>query len=263
MNGEATPDPEVLVLRPQPGADETVTLLRAHGIAARALPLLDIEATAETAAARTLVQRLDEFDRILFTSPAAVRHGIARIDVFWPQYPLRPLWLAVGARTRELLVEAGIEAQAPADDESAEGLLELAAMRAPELRRVLVVRGEGGRDLIARTLEARGVRVEHLPVYRRCARAAALPAAAAIAALVASSGDVVDALLANDGLRLRGRPLIVPSERVAARAREAGFEQVRVARGAGGEATLRALLAIGIGAERGADSAQDDTGATA
>lgn len=244
---DAQPDSQVLVLRPQPGADETVALLRRHGIAAVALPLLDIEALAPSPAARATVQRLDEFDRILFTSPAAVRHGLALIDAFWPQYPLRPLWLAVGARTRALLADAGIKALAPPDDESAEGLLGLDAMQVPELRKVLLVRGEGGRDIIASTLAARGVRVEHLVVYRRRARQAALPAPARISALVASSGDVVDALLANDGLRLSDRPLIVPSERVATRAREAGFERVKVAHGAGGEATHRALLGVGMG----------------
>lgn len=253
---------EVLILRPQPGADETVAALAGHGIAARALPVLEIEPLPESPALRALVQRLDEFDLVVFTSPAAVREGMKWIDANWPQYPLRMRVLAVGARTRELLAEWGLDARSPADHESAEGLLELPELAPPGPAasgpaRVLIVRGEGGRELLARELQARGLRVEHLVVYRRVQCRIAVPVAERVAALVASSADGVDALVASDGLRLRERPLIVPSERVARRARELGFARVRVAAGAGPDATRAALAALGI---NGSGSAGPDRG---
>lgn len=239
----------VLVLRPQPGADETTAVLDAAGIAARALPVLETEALPESPPLRALVQRLDEFDAVVFVSPAAVRTGMMWIDRFWPQYPLRTRWLAVGARTRELLESRGVRARAPAGEASAQGLLDSGLLEAPEVERVLVVRGEGGRETLAEGLAERGVRLEHLVTYRRRALRVTLPAASEVAALVASSGEVVDALVASGGVALAECALIVPSARVAQRARDAGFTRVIVADGAGADVTLDALATLGMGAQ--------------
>jgi uroporphyrinogen-III synthase len=236
----------VLVLRPRPGADETVDALRGHGIPARALPVLELVPRPETPALRELVQRLDEFDVVVFVSPAAVRFGMKWIDAHWPQYPVRTEWLAVGERSRQELASWSIRAGVPERDETAEGLLDSPLLQVPGPDRVLLVRGEGGRELLADELATRGIRVEHLVVHERRPLQVQLPPAGEVSAMVASSVAVVDALVATGGLRLAERPLIVPSERVAAGAREAGFTRVRVAAGAGAPATRRALAALGI-----------------
>lgn len=238
--------PSVLVLRPRPGADETVEALRQHGIPARALPVLELVPRPETAALRALVQRLDEFDLVVFVSPAAVRFGMQWIDAYWPQYPVRTGWLAVGERTRQELEAWSIRAGVPEDEETAQGLLDSPQLQVPGPERVLLVRGEGGREVLVEGLTARGIRVEHLVVHERRPLQVELPPADEVAAMVASSGAVVDALVATGGLRLRERPLIVPSGRVADRARAAGFSRVRAAAGAGVTATRRALAALGI-----------------
>jgi uroporphyrinogen-III synthase len=238
---------DVLVLRPQPGADETVAALEEAGIAARAMPVLDIEAMPDSPALRACVQDLDHHDAVIFVSPAAVRHGLRWIDRYWPQYPLRVRWFAVGARTAAELAAHGIRALVPDGDERAEGLLALRELQAGEVHRVLVVRGEGGRALLAEELAARGATVAFLEVYRRRPRAVALPPLAQVRALVVSSGEVLEACLATGGAGLRTCPLVVPSERVAAGAREAGFTCVEVAAGAGPFATIEALRRLGVG----------------
>ena len=59
----------VLVLRPEPGASETVERAREHGLEAISIPLFAIEPLAwET-------PRADAFDALLLTSANAVRHG--------------------------------------------------------------------------------------------------------------------------------------------------------------------------------------------
>ena len=80
-----------------------------------------------------------------------------------------------------------------------------------------------------------------LEVYRRRPIPVELPPAGAVAAAVASSGEVLDAFLASGGAALADRPLLVPSERVAERARAAGFRHVVTASGAGPAATVAAL----------------------
>jgi uroporphyrinogen-III synthase len=235
----------VLVLRPQPGADETVAELRARGWAAIARPVIATEAVARTPESRARVQRLDEFDLVIFTSPAAVRFGMPQLDEYWPQFPHRLCWVAVGARTRSELEAWDLEAHAPRDERT-EGLLDLAPLRSGDVERVLIVRGEGGRETLADTLAERGLRVEHLIVHRRRPLHVELPAPETIAAVVATSRDVVDAFLACGGATFRDRPLLVPSERVADHARAAGFAGVRNMAGAGFAATIRALREAGI-----------------
>jgi uroporphyrinogen-III synthase len=235
---------DVLVLRPQPGADETVAALRAAGFPARALPVLAVEPLPETPALRLRVQDLDRYDAVIFVSPAAVRVGMRWIDRYWPQYPVRTVWIAVGARTAEDLAAFGIRAVRPESDERAEGLLALAELAQGRVERVLIVRGEGGRELLVEALTARGASVDLLEVYRRRPLPVQLPPVGAVAAAVASSGEVLDAFLASGGAALAERPLLVPSDRVAARARAAGFRQVITASGAGPAATVAALHAL-------------------
>jgi uroporphyrinogen-III synthase len=235
---------DVLVLRPQPGADETVAALRAAGFPARALPVLAVEPLPETPALRARVQDLDRYDAVIFVSPAAVRVGMRWIDRYWPQYPLRTVWIAVGARTAEELAALGLAAVRPETDERAEGLLALAELAQGRVERVLIVRGEGGRELLVEALTARGASVDLLEVYRRRPLPVQLPPAEAVAAAVASSGEVLDAFLESGGAALVDRPLLVPSERVAERARAAGFRRVRTASGAGPAATVAALEAL-------------------
>lgn len=238
-------DAPVLVLRPRPGAEETVEGLVAQGIPALARPVLETAPLPETPALRALVQRLDEFDVVIFVSPAAVRFGMQWMDRHWPQYPARIAWLAVGERTREALAAWDLAALSPVDERT-EGLLELPPLRDSGAQRVLLVRGEGGRETLAEVLEARGMRVEHLVVYARRALRAALPPPDEVAAVVATSADVVDAFVASGGGALAERPLLVPSQRVADHARSAGFRRVRVMGGAGVRATLEGLADLGI-----------------
>ena len=231
----------VLVLRPQPGADETVARLKADGHDARALPLLDRRPLPEDAAARRCVDDLDLFDAIVCVSPAAVSHGLPRITDRWPQLPLRPRWIAVGDATATTLARWDVAAVVP-DDARTEGLLTLEALADAE--RVLIVRGRGGREDLAAELAARGQQVEHLVVYERVAQRVALPEAADVSALVATSAEVVDALLASGGQALFGVPLLVPSARVADHAARAGFERVTRMHGASPTATAEAIAGL-------------------
>lgn len=233
----------VLVLRPQPGADDTAAALAAAGIRAQIAPVLVVDPEPETPASRALVQRLDEFDAVICVSVAAARLGLAAFDAHWPQFPARLRWFAVGERTQSVLAEWGLAALAP-NDERSEGLLSMESLK--RMERVLIVRGAGGREVLAEGLQARGQRVEHLIVYSRRAVAAELPSRATVSAAVATSAEIVDAFVSSGGGRFTEVPLLVPSERVAAHARARGFRRVRTMEGASAEATVRALASLGL-----------------
>lgn len=240
----------VLVVRPQPGADETVAALEAAGISALVLPLLERRPLAETAAMRANIQALAEYSAVIFVSPAAVEFGMAWVDRYWPQYPAATNWIAVGEGTRNALERWGLKVLAPESDERSEGLLALPELTDVRHEKILIMRGLGGRGLLAETLRARGAQVDILELYERQPVSVTLPAADAIAAVVVSSVAVLEALLASGGSSLRERPVVVPSERVAAAAREAGFTQVLEAEGAGPAATVTVLRHLQPGGTR-------------
>ncbi|RMD78261.1 MAG: hypothetical protein D6809_06215, partial [Gammaproteobacteria bacterium] len=113
----------------------------------------------------------------------------------------------------------------------------------------------------AEELARRGARVEEVAVYRRAPPARGLEALApearaAVGAVVVTSGEALEQLLAmarRAGLEawLRSRCLVAISARVAARAREAGFREVLTAPRAADEGLVEALAAWRRGAGGG------------
>ena len=165
----------VIVTRPQPQADAWVAGLAAAGLDAVALPLIDIAAAADPAPLAAAWHRLDEIDLAVFVSPnAAARFFAARPAGM--RWPAQTLAAAPGPGTARLLHELGVPAdrlvEPPANAPSfdSESLWPvLAARRDWHAARVLVVRGDGGRDWLAATLRERGAQVAHVAAYRRLA----------------------------------------------------------------------------------------------
>lgn len=197
---------------------------------------------------RASIQALAENRLVIFVSPAAVAFGMALIDRHWPQYPVTVDWVAVGERTRQALAQWGVAALAPAgDDERSEGLLALPELEAVVGEKVLIMRGRGGRELLAESLRERGARVALLELYERVPLSVSLPDSGEVAGLVVSSVAVLQALLDSGGAALAARPVVVPSERVAVAARQAGFQYVCCAHGAGPAATVAAIASLAEG----------------
>jgi uroporphyrinogen-III synthase len=104
-------------------------------------------------------------------------------------------------------------------------------------KRILIFRGEGGRELLAGSLRARGARVDYAECYRRGrpqadpAPVLAALAAGQIGALTAFSGETLDNLLALLGPAcppvLFDLPLFVPHPRIAEHGRKLGFRAIQ------------------------------------
>src|SRR5690606_6373853 len=158
---------------------------------------------------------------------------LALLDRYWPQPPMRQRWFAVGAATGALLDAYGLDACWPDSGDDSEALLALPALHealAVPDPRLLILRGEGGRDWLGERLREQGVAVDYLCLYRR--RLPAHPAGAlagavrehALNGLVVSSGEGLanlQVLAGADWPALARLPLFVPSPRVAALARAA------------------------------------------
>lgn len=220
----------VLVTRPAHQAEELCRLIEGAGGEAIRFPAIDIRPWAGAGAADRLA-RLGDGDLAVFVSANAVE--CAR-----PYLP-RPLppgvqFAAVGRATARALQRAGLPVHlAPERGFDSEALLALPQLQEVRGRRVVIVRGQGGRELLADTLRRRGASVDYAEVYRR-----ALPQGADVAGLRARWADSgIDVVVATsaDGLRnletllgaagrplLQRTPLVVIGERMLKMARDMG-----------------------------------------
>lgn len=225
----------VLICRPEPEASRLATLFSASGADVRVMPLIDRQPLPETPERRTLILDLDQFSHIIAVSPYAARLLLDELDTWWPQVPSGIRWYAVGAGTARVFSEYGISTRKPARGWTSEALLALPSLTAMNGERVLLARGEDGRELIRQTLESRGARVTVLPLYRRlfpdytAHQVNEILGKFAPEAIVTLSGETLQnliALCAKSGHNLYDRLLIVPADRVAEQARGAGFRHI-------------------------------------
>ena len=178
---------------------------------------------------------------LVFTSSNAVQYGLSAIRDLASEDACTVI--AVGKRTLEALQSESIDAITP-EREDSEGILELPIFQDAIIDRVIVIKGEGGRDLLQRTLIDRGVTVIDLNCYRRYWPAVDLDKLDQFledgAALIhVASGEAVVRLtdLVSTAVQ-RQSSLVVPSGRVAHQARALGWHKVEEAEGAGDAAFI-------------------------
>ena len=225
----------VLVTRPRGLAEAFAASLERSGARAIVFPAIDIQPLPVPQALR----RAADYDLMIFVSPSAVRVGATHIAA-WP-----PTVAAIGSGTRRELAQLGIrDIVAPQRGADSEALL----AELPDVagKRVLIVRGEGGRPLLHDALAARGATVEYAECYRRV-RPSADPSALLNAwhqvhAVTVSSSEGFDNLRAMLGAGWLGTPIFVPHRRVAEHARAGGGAEVVVA-GPGDDETIERLVA--------------------
>ena len=244
----------LLLTRPAEESAALANELSAAGVFSSSLPLLAIEPLVLTDAHRAFVAGLDRYCAVIVVSKPAARMGLALVDQYWPQPPSQK-WFCVGAATGQILADYGLDVSYPERGDDSEALLALPAFEqalACHAPRVLILRGEGGREMLADRLRVLGAQVDYLELYRRDLPfypPAALPQRVKgerLNALVVSSGQGFEHLrhMAADAWpQLAALTLFVPSPRVAAIARSAGAQHVVDCRGASAAALLAALRA--------------------
>jgi uroporphyrinogen-III synthase len=153
----------VLVTRPEHQALHLCQLIEAEGGAAVRYPALAIKPRPDRSAVRAAIGPTDRYDLVIFVSANAVRYGG---DLLEHRRDARIA--AVGQATAAALNAAGYRvALMPPEGADSESLLAMHELAHMTGQRVLIVRGSGGRELIAETLTARGADVHYAEVYTR------------------------------------------------------------------------------------------------
>lgn len=162
----------VIVTRPAAQAAEWVRRLGIEHIDAVALPLIGVAPVADAAAVQTAWATLATQRLVVFVSPNAVEHFFA-LRPSGRCWPLGVLAGSPGPGTTRTLLDLGVPAAqtvAPAADAEqfdSEALWQQLAALDWQGARVLIVRGDGGRDWLTDTLRSRGAQVAHVAAYRR------------------------------------------------------------------------------------------------
>jgi uroporphyrinogen-III synthase len=231
----------LIVTRPAAQAGAWVDGLRRRGVDAVALPLIAIAPVADAAPLVRAWAGLAQQALVMFVSANAVLH-------FFDARPGAATWPAgtlagcTGPGTRAALQRAGVPPEAIVEpDEGAldsEGLWQQLERRDWAGRRVLVVRGEDGRDWLAERLRERGATVEPLAAYARraprldAAGHALLDAAVADPAawcwLFSSSQAIAHLRSLRPAVDWSAGRALASHPRIAQAARDAGFGHVTI-----------------------------------
>jgi uroporphyrinogen-III synthase len=198
----------VIVTRPAAQAGKWVTALRAGGLDALSLPLIEIAGPPDTQAVVEVWQRVQGFDALMFVSANAVEQFFA-LQPPGPTAQSQPRCFATGPGTVAALLRAGVPQQhidAPdlaAAQFDSEALWQVVRPQVAPGWRVLIVRGntsgqdEGngdgavahpgvGRDWFAERLGEQQAVAEYVVSY---ARRAPQPSGNALALLQVASAD--------------------------------------------------------------------------
>jgi uroporphyrinogen-III synthase len=208
----------VVVTRPAGQAGGMLRLLARHGYRAVHCPALEIQPITPDARSRHCLMDLAHYHAVFFVSTNAVQWGMDALRDYWPQWPVGVHWLAVGEATAEALAREGVTPQRPERDFNSEAVLALDCLRDLTEKRVLIMRGESGRELLAETLRDRGASVDYIALYRRhCASHGDWPAGNVGAVLVTSAQSwqclQQTAVIGADTLVVAGSPRIADAVR--------------------------------------------------
>lgn len=243
----------IWLTRPEGQGVELRAALEQLGARVHLLPLLVIRPIEAAQADRQKLIDLDRYDLVFFVSTNAATIGLDAIARWWPQYPVGIRNFAVGPGTAAVLEKHGLTASYPPERMSSEALLALPDLQDIHGKKALIIRGAGGREIIAEGLQERGAAVDYAELYERAlprytaAELQELARSAAPSAIMVSSAEALGNLKAlfapaiDNWSRL---PLVVSSPRLGAHAKTLGFQYIDVIEGATDAAIIQGLKSL-------------------
>ena len=140
----------VLVTRPEGQASPLVGALMAAGARTVELPTLTLVPVADADLERRARETVPAADWLFFVSPNAVRHGLALMRRAGTKWPARARIASVGTGTSAALRAEGLEVDLePHAGAGSEPLLQRTELAHIDGERAVILRGAGGRELLA------------------------------------------------------------------------------------------------------------------
>lgn len=152
----------ILITRPHGKGDALAQQLQQAGYQATLFPVLKLNYLTPTPSELT---PLLNADKIVFISQDSVKALLA----LKPEINTKAQFYAVGQQTADAVWEAfGVRAALPKQHDS-DGLLALKSLQQVDSQNMVLVKGKGGRTVIAESLKQRGAFLNNVVVYERLA----------------------------------------------------------------------------------------------
>ncbi|MEH6444283.1 MAG: uroporphyrinogen-III synthase [Oceanospirillaceae bacterium] len=266
MNEKPLSGQSILVTRPEHKQVNLTKLLQQQGAQVNSLATLAIapilQDHADYGRLKQHILDLDIFDIIICVSANAARFAGELIDQYWPQLPVRIKWYAIGDASAAALAKFDIKAEVAKDQQNkghdSEALLAHPELQDVAAKKVLILKGTSGRELLSQTLHQRKALISEANLYNRL-----IPVYtdqqikntlynSSLSAILITSGEALCNLMTIargsvqqfDHKSLLNTLLIVPSTRVAQLASTQGYHRIKVATAADDNAMLAALLSV-------------------
>ncbi|MDC9622951.1 uroporphyrinogen-III synthase [Xenorhabdus sp. XENO-7] len=243
----------ILITRPNPAGEQLVKRLRAIGKMAFSAPLIAIYPGGDLPLLSQKLQRLSAGDLVFLLSKNAVHYANEQLMQEGLSWPDKLSYYGIGKSTSLMFYQkTGLEILWPEQGETSEDLLQLPILQRVNDKKILLLRGNGGREVIASTLRSRGGEVDYCECYSRqpikyhVADFSRHWQQYGIKTLVVTSGEMLQLLynLVTDGdgkTWLLSCDLIVVSERLADIAQTLGWQAIKIAKSADNDALMQAL----------------------
>ena len=233
-----------MITRPLAQAGAFATRVTAIGRMPVIFPLLEITPVADSAELQRVLSVLERYALVVFVSPNAIDAAFQ----FIPSWPGSVAIGIVGEGSRLALQRHGVDEShatihAPRNSErmDSEELFKSLDLDALRGKRVLIVRGQAGRDFLTDMLRVEGVEVEHVTAYQRLLPQVDAEKAAHLRSLIEAGSEWVvtssealrnlrqitaDALGRDCVVKLQRNQIIVSHQRIAETAHSLGFSHV-------------------------------------
>ena len=264
MNNSLLKDKVILVTRPAHQAAGMLELLEQQGAKPLAFPSIEISPVELDEQLKQKLSLLNTCDLLIFISANAVRHTVLQLQKLNLSIDVIKSEIAViGKATQAAAQQAGFKVTMSMEKGfNSEALLESPMFQASQINRkkIVIIRGVGGLEQLADTLQQRGAKVVYAELYRRHQpkrdngvkrqQLSQSWSQLHINAVTVTSNESLQNLY--DMLEAPGRdamlktPLIVPSQRCLQLAQSMGFQMVAIAESASNEHILDALTHITI-----------------
>jgi uroporphyrinogen-III synthase len=225
----------IVITRPSRQAAGLAREIAAVGGQPLIFPAIVILPPADPGPLREVQWHLARYDIAVFVSANAVEYGVGDPG----SWPSGLLTLAPGPGTAAALAAVGIHnVRIPATTMDSEGLLALPELESVAGKRVVIFRGDSGRELLKSALEARGASVTQVECYRRDRPATGADGLLEawrekrIDAVTLTSSEGVDnlwAILSGEARRhFAATPVFAPHPRIAEHAQGLGIREAIV-----------------------------------